>query len=635
MTATSSETRGVGPVAHVALGAVQPARGARLEPGFHAELAALNREVTIPHGIRMLEVAGNLRNLRRLTADHDGPFEGMRFADSDVYKTLEAVAWELGRAHSDELRAFYDDTVDLLIRAQRDDGYLDSAYQLGEPFGEPWSDFAHGHELYCLGHLVQAAVAGKRATGDDRLLGVAERFVTLAVALFGGEGSPVYCGHPEVETALIELHRLTGDASALELAEAFLRRRGSGFVAHGAFGAQYYQDEVGIADTGIMRGHAVRALYLNAGVADLVLERGDTALRSSLERQWADLVAHRLYITGGTGSRHKDEAFGDGYELPSDRAYAETCAGIALMNWAWRMHLVGGEAAYLDIMERCFYNVVLAGISRSGDRFFYSNPLQLRGDHGASQEESAGVRLEWYSCACCPPNLMRTIATLESTFFSRSGAEVRVAHFGSAALPLGDGATLTMRSAYPADGRVVLAVHGDPGESTLVVRVPAWAGERVAVRSSGVELAAQIDDGWLRLGRLDPGATFEIDFAMDAVLWRPNPGIDALRGTVAASRGPLVYCADQVDNTLDIERVVIPDGARIAERRPAEGGPGPLLHVEVGELDPAPGDRALYERADSPQRVPRAAAQDLVLRPYATWGNGAVPGAMKVWLPTR
>lgn len=630
---SSAYRAGVGPVAGVARGAVQPVAGVRFAPGFHADLVARNREVTIPHGIRMLERAGNLRNLRRLTGEHDGPFEGPRFADSDVYKTLEAIAWERGHTESADLHRFYDDAVALLVAAQRDDGYLDSAYQLGEPFGEPWSDFAHGHELYCLGHLIQAGIAGARAIGDEQLLGVAQRFVAHVDARFGGAASPVYCGHPEVETALIELHRLTGDDAALRLAEAFLRRRGSGFVAHGDFGPQYYQDETGVVETSIMRGHAVRAMYLNAGVADLHLETGDPLLRQTLERQWADLISHRLYITGGTGSRHRDEAFGDAYELPSERAYAETCAGIALVNWAWRMFLLSGEAHYLDVMERCLYNVVLAGISDTGDRFFYSNPLQLRSDHGASQQESAGTRLEWYSCACCPPNLMRVVATLEHVMFARRGDEIQVAHFGDAILPLGAGATLTMRSGFPADGRVVLSVEGECTGFGVVVRVPQWCAGPPRVRVNGVDSASPVEDGWLRLGALAPSSIVEVDFPLSAVAWRPNPGIDGVRGTIAIVRGALVYCADQSDNTLDIERIAVPH-AVILDEIPDSGGMGPLLHLAVGSLERAPAERALYERAEEP--VPDAVAQDapLVLRPYASWGNGAAGvRAMKVWLP--
>ena len=640
MTTTTASI--VGPVAPGAHAVVRPAESVRLQPGLLHDWAERNRTATIPHGISELERAGNLENVRRLTGASTAPFAGMIFADSDIHKTLEAIAWQLGREDDAALRTFYDDTVTLLEHAQRDDGYLDSAYQLGDavpldgtahPDGlGPWSDFDHGHELYVLGHLVQAAVAGKRAIDDDRLLGVAQRFVALVIERFGAADSPVYCGHPEIETALVELARLTGDAATLDLAEAFLRRRGSGFVAGGRFGAQYYQDELPVVDTDIMRGHAVRAMYLNAGVADLYLERGDPALLESLERQWNDLVANRLYITGGTGSRHRDEAFGDAYELPSERAYAETCAGIALMNWAWRMYLAKGSTKYLDVFERTFYNVVLAGVSETGVEFFYSNPLQRRGDHGASQQESAGMRLPWYSCACCPPNLMRTFASIEHSLFGRRGDEVQVANFGSAVLELGGGARLTMETSFPRSGTITLTIDGDPGSAFLTVRVPEWVRGAVGLVVDGAEREPVVEDGWLRVAGLRDGSVVMVELPMGVTAWYPHPGADGIRGTVAFSRGPVVYCADQADNASDIERLEVRVGD-VVEAAAASTVLGPLLEVTADEFGVPLGSLPLYS-AQAPGVVPRHPANSpLVLRPYATWANGATVGAMRVWLP--
>ncbi len=464
----------VGPTARGVVGTL-PRSAVRLGDGLLATLQRRNADVTMPHGIAELDAWGNLENLRRLTGESTAAFRGYPFADSDVYKTLEAVAWELGRGEVPTLRSFYDEAVALLERAQRDDGYLDSAFQLDDGRGAPWSDFVHGHELYCLGHLIQAAVAGKRAIDDDRLLGVALRWVELVHERFGGPDSPVVCGHPEVETALVELYRLTGDERHLVLAQRFVDRRGRGFVGRGMFGPQYYQDDATVRETRIMRGHAVRALYLNAGATDVALETGDASLLDAMRTQWADLVAHRLYITGGTGARHRDEAFGDAYELPSERAYAETCAGIALMGWAWRIYLATGEASFVDTFEQCLYNVVASGVSQDGTHFSYANPLQRRADHGVSQEESAGTRLEWFTCACCPPNLMRTLASIEAYLVTTSSGEVQVAAYADADVDLaavGIPVTLAVRTRYPADGRVEIRVGGDGSDRMLALRVP-------------------------------------------------------------------------------------------------------------------------------------------------------------------
>lgn len=625
-----------GPIATGAHAAVLPVDGVRLRPGLLGDWARRNRVATIPHGIAKLEESGNLENLRRLAGDSDAPFEGMLFADSDIHKTLEGVAWELGHGEDPMLREFYEETVTLLERAQREDGYLNSRYQLEEAAQGPWTDFAHGHELYVLGHLVQAAVAGKRSLGDDRLLAVAQRFVRLVIDRFGRPDSPVYCGHPEIETALVELARTTGDAATLDLAEALVRRRGSGFIGDARFGPQYYQDETPVVATDIMRGHAVRAMYLNAGVADLYLERGDLALLDALDRQWDDLVAKRLYITGGTGSRHRDEAFGDAYELPSERAYSETCAGIALLHWAWRMYLAKGSAAYIDVFEQTFYNVVLAGVSESGTQFFYSNPLQRRGDHGASQEESAGMRLDWYSCACCPPNLMRLFASIEHYLFARrtrtdGGEEVQVANFGTAELKLGVGATLSMTTGYPANGRVRLTFDGDPGATSLAVRVPAWSRGVVSVAVDGADTEPVIDDGWLRIPHLKEGASIELEFPMEVVAWHPHPGADGLRGSVAFVRGPIVYCADQDDNGQDIERVEVLSAS--VRTSAAVTSLGPLLEVDAVEFAEPLTALPLYSTRPVATIKRRAAAAPLVLRPYASWANGATVGAMRVWHP--
>jgi hypothetical protein len=519
-----------------------------------------NRVTTIPHGIERLSTEGALDNLRRLTGETDAPFRGPVFADSDVHKVLEAVAWELGHGEDARLRAFYEETVALLAAVQDDDGYLDSAFQRPDRVRERWTDFAHGHELYCAGHLIQAAVASSRALGDDRLIAVATRFADLIVRSFGGPDAAAYPGHPEVEYALVELYRLTGRTEYLDTAKAFLERRGSGWLGRGAFGTAYFQDDAPVRETAVMRGHAVRALYLNSGATDVYLETGDETLLLALKTQWADMVARRSYLTGGTGSRHRDEAFGDAYELPSDRAYAETCAGIAAMHWAWRMYQATGEAHYGDFFETALYNVVSDGISDDGASFFYSNPLQLRPDHVSVQEEAAARRLDWYFCACCPPNLMRTFASIEGYLAGTRGDELQLLQYTASHIEAqldGGRVVLVVGTEYPVDGRIRIAVEQGFEGGTLALRIPGWCTSHdVAVDGRTVD--GVVRDGWLRLdGALAAGTVVELDLRMPAQALSADPRVDAVRGCVAVRRGPIVYCLEQGDNTADVDRVVL------------------------------------------------------------------------------
>lgn len=637
------------PVAATAFGVVAPPdQGTALGDGLLGRWQRRNKERTVPHGLEQLEAVGNLDNLRRAAGLSNAPFRGPVFADSDVYKTLEAVAWELGHDADDALRSFYDETVALLEKAQEEGGYLNSAYQVADGGGAPrrdhatvrerWTDFAFGHELYCAGHLVQAAVAASRSLGDDRLLQVATRFADLIVREFGGADSPVYPGHPEIEYALVELYRLTGRQEYLDTAAAFIDRRGSGWLGDGVFGKAYYQDDAPVRETELMRGHAVRAIYLNSGAADVYLETGDSTLLTALEKQWDDMVSRRSYVTGGTGSRHRDEAFGDAYELPSDRAYAETCAGIAAMHWAWRMYLATGAATYADFFETALYNVVADGLAESGDAFFYSNPLQLRADHLSVQEEAAATRLSWYYCACCPPNLMRTFASLEGYLAGVRGAELQLVQYTRSRIEAevgGARCVLDVDTDYPADGRVRVTVveasggsapDGDP-VGALSLRVPGWCGGVRAV-VNGAAVGTEAADGWLRLdAALAAGTVVELDFDLTPRVLVPDERIDAIRGCVAVRRGPVVYCLEQRDNAADVDRATIDPDGQLAETT-TRTELGPLLET-VGAVREG-GTRELY----APRGDERPASERAVLRlrPYATWGNGD-PGAMRIWVP--
>src|SRR3984957_1283683 len=419
--------------------------------GFWSQHQRLNSEQSIAHGYAMLESAGNLDNLRN-AANGSGPFRGPVFMDSDVYKWLEAAAWELGRSPDPALHRRVDEVIAIVAAAQMPDGYINSHVQVADPSAR-WADPAHGHELYCIGHLVQAGIAMSRATGDDTLLHIAERAVGCANAVFGNGRRVDVPGHPEIESALVELFRLTGNVAHLELASFFLDHRGHGLIHTGRFyEPSYYQDRVPIRESAIIEGHAVRAVYLMTGVVDVSLETGEGALLAAAQRQWDDMVEHKQYITGGLGSRAFSESFGDPYELPAATAYAETCAAIGSVFWNWRMLLATGESRYSDQIEWTLFNAVLCGVGLDGTSFFYENLLSSRGDR---------TRESWFACACCPPNLMRLLASLPHYFATGDERGIQVHQFASGTLTLSD-RLIDVQTGYPWTETVTLTVRAAP-----------------------------------------------------------------------------------------------------------------------------------------------------------------------------
>ena len=446
------------------------ARGVVLTDGLLAERQRVNREVTLLRGAEELERAGTLDNLRIAAGRASGERRGMVFSDSDVYKWLEAVAWELGRAPSAELEALARETIDLVAAAQEPDGYLNSWCQLVDPAWR-WTNLEMGHELYCAGHLIQAAVAHERATGDASLLAVARRFADLIDAVFRNGTETGTDGHPEIEVALVELHRQTGERRYLELADTLTTRRGQGLFAGGRFDLGYYQDVEPVREARSIVGHAVRALYLAAGVTDIYAETGDQALLESMLHQWEDLTSAKIYLTGGVGSRHYGEAIGDPYELPPDRAYCETCASIASIMWNWRMLLVTGESRFADLLERTLYNGFLSGLSLDGESFFYSNPLQSR---------SGERRHRWNPVACCPPNIMRLLASVHHYLATVSETGVELHQYASSTIrtvvPGAGPVELAVETGYPWSGAVTVHVLSSvDADWTLSLRIPAWS----------------------------------------------------------------------------------------------------------------------------------------------------------------
>jgi DUF1680 family protein len=596
-------------------------RDVRVTGGFWADRLRTNHDRTIPHGFEQLQAVGTLHNFR-LAADlatdgyralgmmFEGPFP---FLDSDVYKWLEGAGWELGREWDDDIAASADQAIGLVERAQRDDGYLNTFVQVLRG-GRPYTDLLWGHELYCFGHLIQAAVAWHRALGDDRLLTVATRAAAHVDAALGPNGRPGIDGHPIIEMALVELYRVTGEERWLRLAAHQLEGRGHGLLGPGRFGAAYWQDHATVRSAPTVAGHAVRQLYLDSGAVDVAVELGDDELLEAVLRRRRDMVATRSYITGGVGSRHRDEAFGDPYELPPDRAYCETCAAIASVMLSWRLLLATGDPVHADTLERTILNGVLSGVGLDGISFSYENPLQRR-THRVGEEDGVPERSPWFPCACCPPNLMRTFGSWPAYLVTTDDQGLTIQQYATSEIsaPAGGG-TIRLRvdTGYPWSGRVVVSVEEAPEAPVRVgLRIPSWATS-ATVAGPG-EAAHEAGGGrgaaWTR--RWQSGDRIELDLGMTPRVTRPHRQVDAVRGCVAIERGPLVYCLESAD---------LPAGVELEDLRVGQ----PIL-ADTKRDDIAPSVVGVH--------VATSSNDELNAVPYFAWANRR-QGAMRVWIPT-
>jgi DUF1680 family protein len=624
------------------------ASGITVTGGFWADRLTTNRKRTIPHGFEQLKAAGTLNNLR-LAAGASGAYRaiGMQvgllfpFLDSDVYKWLEATAWELGHGADPTLSAAADEAIALVSAAQRPDGYLNSFVQVVQP-GTEYQDLAWGHELYCLGHLIQAAVAWQRALGDDRLLNIAVRAADSAEqALASGDG-PSIDGHPEVEMALVELYRVTGQRRHLDAAAAMIDARGHGRLGPGRFGAAYWQDHLPLREAETVAGHAVRQVYLDCGAVDVATELGDEALLDAVRRRWQDMVATRTYLTGGLGCRPRDESFGDPFELPPDGAYAETCAAIGSVMLAWRLLLATGEPEYADLIERTVYNGVLPAVSADGIRFFYENRLQRRTDRAAA-EPGTGERAPWYACACCPPNLMRLLSSWPQYLATSDAGGLQIHQFAPAEIgaTIGPGhVRVEMATGYPWDGRVSLTIVESPSEPwTLSMRIPGWS-QSATIGVGGSSRSLPAGDRQLRETRVwHAGDTLTLDLEMGPRVTEPDVRIDAVRGCVALERGPLVYCLETEDlpTGIALEAVELGPNARPAVVARSDIGDGVLGLQVAGRPRRLAGEPWPYldERSDSDgDGTVDPALQPIEVNaiPYYAWANRN-PAAMRVWIP--
>lgn len=430
--------------------------------------------------------------------------------------------------------------------------------------------------------------------------------------------------------ALVELYRETGNRDYLTQAKLFVDRRGRGNLKHSIFPPEYFQDNAPFRELPSVTGHAVRMAYLAAGAADVHLETGDPTLLAALERLWADMVATKLYITGGLGSRHSDEAIGDRYELPSERAYSETCAAIATMQWAWRMFLATGASTYLDVFETVLYNAYAVGLSADGTAFFYDNPLQRRPDHEQrSGAESGGeaLRRSWFGCPCCPPNIVRWMAQLQDYVAAQRGGTLYIGLYGDARIDAGEFA-VQLRTTYPWDGEIRIEVErAQNQQQSLALRIPAWA-DGVELFVNDVPVDGQTSAGWLTVSRqFAAGDVVRLVLRMPARAHGSHPYLDATRGAVAVARGPLVYCLEQQDAPAPVDDLLL-DPAAVADARAVPTTDSVVLEMAVGIAPPPPDDLYPVLPAAADRQVSETTATFL---PYFLWGNRQ-PRAMRVWL---
>lgn len=616
----------------------------RITGGFWGTRQDINGSRTLTHIERWLENEGWIDNFDRAAAGLlPGGRRGREFSDSEVYKYLEALAWEIARRRDDgdldrRLRAI----VDRVAAAQEADGYLNTNF--GRPGQQPrWSDLEWGHELYCLGHLFQAAVARVRTApeADDGLVPLARRAADLVCEVFGASGIQSVCGHAEIEVGLAELGRALGEHSYIEQAARFVERRGHGTLGTIEWGQEYFQDDMPVREAIVLRGHAVRANYLAAGAVDVAVETDDAELLDALREQWQHTVERRTYLTGGQGSHHQDEAFGEDFELPADRAYSETCAGISSIMFSWRLLLAQGNPEYADLIERTLFNVVATSPAASGEAFFYANTLHQRraavSHHGEqiSPGAQSSLRAPWFAVACCPPNLARTYASLAAYIATTTDDGLQIHQYAPVSirttLASGERVELDIETTYPQHGEIRLRILTDAVQPwSLSLRVPAWAvGARVDVVSGTDTDTLNAEPGVAVLTRrFRAGDQVTLHVPLHPRFTRPDPRIDAVRGCLAVERGPEVYCLESIDvdpasDTIDHEYL-----------DPA------IAPVEHDGSVEAVFSRALLDHAPWPYAptgtITARGSQGRALRliPYHSWGERG-PAAMRVWLPTR
>jgi DUF1680 family protein len=645
-----------------------PQLAVAIDGGFWNRYQVLVRDTVIPYQWKAMndEIPGapkshSVENFRIAAGVARGAYEGMVFQDSDLAKWLEAAGNVVAGEPPDgkgELRAWVEEAVDLISRAQQPDGYMNTYFTVKDPKGR-WKNLREAHEMYCAGHLIEAGVSLYRGAGDHKILDVCRRLADHLDARFGTEPPKVrgYCGHEEIELALVKLGRLTGEKRYLRLAQYFVDERGRspsyfevessapGFTPiFGIKSLDYYQAHAPVRQQKDAVGHAVRALYLYTAMADLAIETGEAELVQACDRLWESVTRRKMYITGGIGSSAHLESFGADFDLPNDIAYAETCAAIGLFLFSSRMARLHDEAKYVDVMERALYNGIISGLGLDGVSYFYVNPLEVVPavcDANGSYRHVKYRRQPWYGCACCPPNIARTLSSIGEHAYHLRGETLfaDLYHEGTVSVPVGRRQLrLRQSTRYPWEGSVRFQPLDDANtELTLALRIPAWSrSHEIRLNGSAVP-GAPGPDGYVRVKRKwTKTDVLELLFPLPVERIHADPRVRADLGRVALQRGPIVYCLEEADNEGPLSDLRLPADAALeaVERPDLLGGvvairaagvrkAGREAGAELYSMGGGPGGKA--ETRDVPT------ARELLFIPYYAWANRSA-GEMMVWI---
>ena len=557
---------------------------------------------TLPVCINQIEnQTGRMQNFVN-AAIGKGEHSGIFFDDSDVYKALEGIAYSLINNPNPELERKADEWIDKIAAAQQEDGYINTYYTL-TGLENRWTNMDK-HEMYCAGHMIEAAVAYYQATGKRKLLDVSIRMADHMISLFGPDKRHWVPGHEEIELALVKLYRITKEQKYLDFAYWLLEERGHGYGSKGNEGEWdpfYYQDTVPVRDLESISGHAVRCMYLYCGMADVGALKHDTAYIAAMDRLWDDVVLRNMYVTGGIGSSKNNEGFTDDYDLPNLEAYCETCASVGMVYWNQRMNQFTGDSKYIDVLERSMYNGALAGVSLSGDRFFYVNPLESKGDHH---------RQEWYGCACCPSQISRFLPSIGNYIYGISANALWVNLFigNTARLAIdGNDVILKQETNYPWDGLVKFTVASNrPLSKELRIRIPGWC-KSYSLSINGKDIYVPVEKGYAVISNWKSGDIISLNMDMPVEKVAADPRVKQDMGKRAVQRGPLVYCLEEIDNKKDFDRLRLTASTDFKVQQKTE------FLGEITTIQAVTGE------------------QRLLFVPYYAWDNREA-GKMKVWI---